>query len=140
MAELKTKRNKNDVHAFIRSVEPEQRRKDAFAALALFESVTGEKPEMWGDSIIGFGSYHYKYASGREAEWMLTGFSPRKQNLTIYIMSGFDAFEPLLKKLGKYKTGKSCLYINRLADVDMDVLRELVRQSIKRMASQETEP
>ena len=88
---------------------------------------------MWGTSIIGFGSYRYKYASGREGEWMLTGFSPRKQNLTLYIMPGFENYETLLANLGKYKTGKSCLYINKLEDVDLSVLEELVRQSVDHM-------
>ncbi len=89
---------------------------------------------MWGTSIVGFGSYHYKYASGRENEWFLVGFSPRKQNLTLYIMSGFDDYESLLADLGKYKTGKSCLYINKLEDVDLPTLRELVKKSVTHMA------
>ena len=93
---------------------------------------------MWGPSIIGFGSYRYKYASGREGEWMLTGFSPRKQNLTLYIMPGFDNYDSLLAKLGKYKTGKSCLYINKLEDVDLSVLEKLVKQSVDHMV--ETNP
>jgi len=135
MSELKTRRNDNDVLAFIEAVEDDQRREDALAVLKLFEDVTGLEPQMWGDSIVGFGSYHYKYASGREGEWMLTGFSPRKKNLTLYIMSGFDAYESLLKKLGKYKTGKSCLYISKLEDVDIEVLCELVRQSVEQMSS-----
>ncbi|GAB4422833.1 MAG: hypothetical protein Kow002_12320 [Anaerolineales bacterium] len=133
MAELKTKRNKGDVSAFLKSVPDEKKQQDSFKILELMQEVTGEKPEMWGDSIIGFGSYHYKYASGREAEWMLTGFSPRKQNLTLYIMSGFDEYENLLAKLGKHSTGKSCLYIKKLEDVDTDVLRELVKQSVAHM-------
>jgi len=102
--------------------------------MALMQRVTGEKPVMWGDSIIGFGSYHYKYASGREGDWFLTGFAPRKQNLTLYIMSGFELYDELLGKLGKYKTGKSCLYINKLEDVDQDVLLELVKQSAEHVA------
>ncbi len=97
------------------------------------EEVTGEKGKMWGDSIIGFGSYRYTYASGREGDWMLVGFSPRKQNITLYIMSGFDNYQNLLDKLGKHKTGKSCLYINKTEDVDMDVLRHLVKQSVDHM-------
>lgn len=95
--------------------------------------VTGEEPSMWGTSIVGFGSYRYTYASGREGEWPLTGFSPRKQNLTLYIMSGFDSYADLLADLGKFKTGKSCLYINKLEDVDLDTLRELISQSLKHM-------
>ena len=102
------------------------------------QEVTGDAGHMWGDSIIGFGSYHYKYASGREGDWFLVGFSPRKQNLTLYIMSGFDAYDGLLSKLGKHKTGKSWLYVNKLEDVDMDTLRELVDQSVQHMI--ETNP
>ena len=89
---------------------------------------------MWGDSIVGFGSYHYKYKSGREGDWPMTGFSPRKRNLTLYIMPGFSEYDDLLTNLGKYKTGKSCLYINKIEDVDLDVLRELVQQSVEHMA------
>jgi len=99
------------------------------------QEVTGEEPVMWGTSIIGFGSYHYKYTSGQEAEWFLSGFSPRKQSLTLYIMSGFDEYEPLLAKLGKYKTGKSCLYINKLADVDQDILKDLISKSVDHMVA-----
>ena len=95
--------------------------------------VTGEEPEMWGDSIVGFGSYHYKYASGREGDWFLVGFSPRKQNLTLYIMSGFDEYDQLLVKLGKHSTGKSCLYIKQIEDVDLDVLKKLVQKSVDYM-------
>jgi len=92
---------------------------------------------MWGESIVGFGSYHYKYASGREGDWPLVGFSPRKQNLTLYIMSGFEKYEELLEKLGKFKTGKSCLYINKLKDVDIHTLRELILESVKCMRKEE---
>jgi hypothetical protein len=133
MAELKTRRNKGNVVAFLDSVTNDQRRQDSFAVLELMEQVTGKKPEMWGDSIVGFGSYHYKYASGREGDWFLVGFSPRAQNLTLYIMAGFDGYETLLGKLGKHTTGKSCLYIKKLEDVDMDVLKDLVRQSAEHM-------
>jgi len=133
MAELKTKRNKGDVEAFLNSVPDEKKRRDSFTVLELMKQVTGKKPEMWGDSIIGFGSYHYKYASGREGDWFVTGFSPRKQNLTLYIMSGFDEYEQLLSKLGKHSTGKSCLYIMKIEDVDMDALKELVKQSVEHM-------
>jgi hypothetical protein len=94
---------------------------------------TGAEPIMWGDSIVGFGTYHYKYASGRDAEWFLTGFSLRKQNLTLYIMSGFEEYDDLLGKLGKHSTGKSCLYVKKLEDVDQDVLRELVSKSVEHM-------
>ena len=91
---------------------------------------TKANPKMWGPEIVGFGSYHYKYASGRDADWFLTGFAPRKQNLTLYIMSGFKKYNALLKKLGKHKTGKSCLYIKRLDDIDMDVLTQLIEDSV----------
>ncbi len=133
MAELKTKRNKGDVQAYLNSVENEVKRQDSFTIMELMKEVTGEEPEMWGDSIVGYGTYHYKYASGREGDWFLTGFAPRKQNLTLYIMAGFDQYDKLLGDLGKYKTGKSCLYINKLADINQDVLRELVRQSVEHM-------
>lgn len=133
MAELKTKRNKGDVKAFLNSVPDEKKRQDSFTVLELMKQVTGKEPEMWGDSIIGFGSYHYKYASGREADWFLTGFSPRVQNLTLYIMAGFENYEKLLGRLGKHSTGKSCLYIKKIEDVDMDVLEELVKQSVEHM-------
>ena len=133
MAELKTKRNKGDVETFLNSVPDEKKRRDSFAILELMKEVTGKEPEMWGDSIIGFGSYHYKYASGREGDWFLTGFSPRKQNLTLYIMAGFNEYEQLLSKLGKHSTGKSCLYIKKTEDVDLDALKELVKQSVKHM-------
>jgi len=99
------------------------------------KQVTGDKPIMWGDSIIGFGTYKYKYASGRQGEWPVTGFSPRKQNLTIYIMSGFDEYDDLLTQLGKHSTGKSCLYIKKMEDIDQDVLRELISKSVEHMAA-----
>lgn len=133
MAELKTKRNKGDVQAFLVSVPDEKKRQDSFAILELMRQVTGKEPEMWGDSIVGFGSYHYKYKSGREGDWFLTGFSPRKQNITLYIMAGFDEYDKLLNKLGKHTTGKSCLYVKKIEDVDADVLKELVRQSVEHM-------
>jgi hypothetical protein len=130
---MKTTPNDKSVNKFLKSVENDRRREDGLEVLKLFEEVTGMEPQMWGDSIIGFGRYHYKYASGREGEWMLTGFSPRKQNLTLYIMDGFDEYDKLLAKLGKHKTGKSCLYINKLEDVDLDVLRQLVKKSVEHM-------
>ena len=135
MAELKTQPNDQNVEEFLNGVDNEKKRQDSFAILELMGQVTGSEPKMWGDSIIGFGSYHYKYASGREANWFLTGFSPRKQSLTLYIMSGFDQYDELLSKLGKYSTGKSCLYIKVLEDVDQDVLRELVSKSVEHMAA-----
>lgn len=131
MAELKTKLNDADPKAFIESVKDEKRKADAYEVLEMMTRITGEKPKMWGPSIIGFGSYHYKYASGREGDWMLTGFSPRKTALTIYIMPGFERYEELMGKLGKYKTGKSCLYIKKLEDANREVLEELVKKSLE---------
>ena len=135
-AELKTKVNEASVTDFLNSVEDEQKRKDSFEVLKLMKQVSKEDPKMWGGSIVGFGSYHYKGASGREGEWMLIGFSPRKQNITLYIMPGFERYPDLMKKLGKYSTGKSCLYIKRLSDVDAAVLKELVTESLKVMKKQ----
>jgi len=136
MSDLKTKPTDQSVRFFLDSVASEQRRQDAYTILALMREATQEEPVMWGDSIVGFGSYHYRYASGREGDWFLTGFSPRKQNLTLYVMAGFDEYDDLLAKLGKHKTGKSCLYLNKLADVDQEVLRELVSKSAQHMAKQ----
>lgn len=139
MTELKTQKNDGDVEAFLHSVENKRRREDSFVILDLMREVTGEPGALWGTSIVGFGTYHYKYASGREGDWFVTGFSPRKQNMTLYIMPGFEQYNDLLSKLGKHKTGKSCLYINKLDDVDLDVLRELVAQSADYMAAQSEE-
>lgn len=133
MAELKTKVNDASVEAFLSAVPDEKKRADAFRVLAIMREETGEEPQMWGDSIVGFGTYHYKYASGREGDWPLTGFSPRKASLTLYITPGFDRYEDLLARLGKFTTGKSCLYVKRLSDVDEATLRELVRQSVEVM-------
>jgi hypothetical protein len=133
MSGPKTQKTGASVEDFLNTVDQERKRADSFAILELMREVTGEEPAMWGTSIVGFGTYRYKYASGREAEWFLTGFAPRKRNLTLYIMSGFDAYESLLANLGKYRTGKSCLYINKLDDIDTDTLRELVRQSVEHM-------
>ena len=132
-AELKTKVNKASVTAFLNKVDDEQKRTDSFEILKLMKQVTKEEPKMWGSSIVGFGSYHYKSKSGREGDWMLTGFSPRKQNLTLYLMGGFDTHKDLLKKLGKFATSVGCLYIKRLDDVDKKVLKDLVAASVKRM-------
>ncbi len=133
MAELKTKENDASVENFLDSVADQTRREDSFSLLGLMRDVTGEEAKMWGSSIVGFGSYHYVYQSGREGDWMLTGFSPRKRNLAIYIMPGFSEYGPLLENLGKHKTGKSCLYVNKLADIDIDVLRELVTRGVRSM-------
>ncbi|HAV76222.1 MAG TPA: DUF1801 domain-containing protein [Anaerolineae bacterium] len=133
MAELKTKVNDASVNKFIKSIKDEQVRDDCFQILDIMQKATKAEPKMWGTSIIGFGSYHYKYASGREGDWMLTGFSPRKQNITLYIMPGFQEYDSLMKNLGKHSTGKSCLYIKKLEDVDTKVLKELVAKSVKKM-------
>jgi hypothetical protein len=132
-AELKTKLNDASVTEFLNSVADERKRSDCFEILKLMKQITKEEPKMWGASIVGFGSYHYKGKSGREGDWMLTGFSPRKQNLTLYLMGGFDTHAALLDKLGKYTTGVGCLYIKTLDDVDKKVLKELVQESVKRM-------
>ena len=129
MAENKTKKNDGSVQEFLDSVDNPKRQADAFKILDLMKDVTGEEPVMWGKSLVGFGSYDYKYASGREGSWFRVGFSPRKASMTLYIMPGFDRYDELLGELVKYKIGKSCLYINKLEDVNFDVLRELVKQS-----------
>lgn len=134
MAELKTKPNDGSVEAFLDAIPDAEKRQDSFALLKLMKEVTGAQPKLWGSSIVGFGSYHYKYESGREGDWFLTGFSPRKRDLTLYIMAGFSRYDELMKKLGRHKTGKSCLYVKRLADVDLATLRELIRRSVEHLA------
>lgn len=121
-----------DISDFLANIEHKTRGQDALVLLSIMEEASGYKPYLQG-TMIGYGSYHYKYASGHEGNWFVTGFSPRKQNLAIYIMPGFSTFESLLSKLGKHKVGKSCLYINKLADVDLDVLCELISQSVTLM-------
>ena len=133
MSGLKTKPNKASVDAYLDAVESPRRREDARRLLTLMRNVTGEPATMWGSSIVGFGSYHYTYASGREGDWPIVGFAPRKQNLVLYIMPGFARYDDLLARLGKHRTGKSCLYVNKLADVDLAVLEELVRESVAEM-------
>ncbi|RPI28790.1 MAG: DUF1801 domain-containing protein, partial [Actinomycetota bacterium] len=133
MAELKTRPSGASVEAFLQGVADEARREDCRTLLALMRRVTGAEPEMWGPSIIGFGTYHYVYASGREGDWFLTGFSPRKRDLTLYIMAGFSAYDDLLARLGPHKTGKSCLYVKRLGDLDLEALEALVVASVKHM-------
>lgn len=129
MAELKTKPTDASVTDFINSVEDYKKRRDSNKIVDLLKRITKSDPRMWGTSIIGFGSYHYIYKSGHKGDWMKVGFSPRKQNLTLYIMSGFDRYEDLMQNLGKYKTGKGCLYFKKLDDLNLDVLEELVTQS-----------
>jgi len=135
MSDLKTKVHDGDVKAYLNNVEPEKKRQDSLAILELMKEVTGEEPKMWGETIVGFGNYHYKYESGREGDWFLTGFAPRKQSLTLYIMAGFEQYEELLADLGKYTTGKGCLYIKKLEDVDESKLRKLVKLSAEYMAA-----
>jgi hypothetical protein len=130
-AELKTKKNNASVKKFIDSIEDEQKCKDCKEIAKMMRKATGKNAKMWGDSIIGFDQYCYKYASGREGDWMRMGFSPRKNAITLYIMDGFDKYDELMEKLGKHKTGKSCLYIKKLDDVDKDILMELMEGSVK---------
>ena len=127
MAELKTKVNDASVEGFLSTIEDEKKRQDSFALLEFMKRVTQTEPKMWGNSIIGFGTYHYKYASGREGDWPPVGFSPRKQALTLYIMADWTAHTDLLARLGKYKNGKSCIYIKKLEDIDLEVLEQLIR-------------
>ena len=133
MAENKTRATIASVTEFINSIEDRQKRADARKVAAIMRRVTGKRAKMWGSSIVGYGTYHYKYESGREGDFMITGFSPRKQALTVYIVAGFRRFDTLMGKLGKYKTGKSCLYIKRLSDVDEKVLEQLIDRSVKYM-------
>ncbi|MCY3779698.1 MAG: DUF1801 domain-containing protein [Chloroflexi bacterium] len=133
MAQNKTQRNDGDVLAYLESVQHKRRREDSLVVKRMMEEVTGEPAEMWGTSIVGFGSYHYRYESGREGDFMLTGFAPRKQALTLYIMGGHERYDELMSKLGKHRTGSSCVYINKLDDVDLDVLRELISESVDYM-------
>jgi hypothetical protein len=133
MAELKTKETKASVATFLKKIPDEQRRKDCQIVLELMERATGEKPKMWGSSIVGFGRYKYRYASGHGGEWPIIGFSPRKNDLTLYIMPGFAENAELMAKLGKYKTGKSCLYIKNLKDVQLPVLKKLIAKTVARM-------
>lgn len=131
MAELKTQKNDADVDSFLESVEPEQRRADAKELKDLMERVTGEPATMWGSSIVGFGTKPMTYANGKTSEWMAVGFAPRKANTVLYIMDGFESYDELLGKLGPHRTGKACLYVKRLADVDIDVLTEMIDTSYR---------
>ena len=131
MAELKTKENNASVAAFLAAIPDAQRREDALKVAAMMKAVTKTKPKMWGAAIVGYGSQHYKYASGREGDWPRIAFSPRKDALTLYITSSFGQYSELMARLGKYKTGKSCLYIKRLTDVDATVLKQLLTRALK---------
>jgi hypothetical protein len=128
---LKTQQHSASVTAFLNTIDDEQRRTDCLTVADIMKRATKTEPRMWGSSIVGFGSYHYRYESGREGDWFVAGFSPRKQDLTLYIVPGVERYPALLKKLGKYKTGRSCLYIKRLSDIDQTVLRELIEQSVR---------
>jgi hypothetical protein len=131
MSEPKTKPTDESVEEFLDAVEHPQKKADSFELLEIMKEVTQEEPVMWGTSIIGFGSYHYRYASGREGDWPLVGFSPRKRSLTVYLAPGLDDISDLLGKLGKHRVGKGCLYINKLSDVDTDVLKKIVKKSVE---------
>lgn len=131
MATQKTLENDSNVAAFLNSVSDKQKRDDCFSLAKLITKITGYEPKMWGTSIIGFGSYHYRYGSGHEGDSCIVGFSPRKQNITLYLMGGFHTNPELLHKLGKYKTGKGCLYVNSLDTVDINVLEQIIRDSAK---------
>ena len=133
MAELKTKKTEASVEDFLNKIKDQETRRDCFEIAKIMKQTTRSEPKMWGSSIVGFGSRRLKYASGRELDWMLTEFSPRKANITLYILSGFENQDTLLKKLGKYSTGKGCLYIKKLKDVDTKVLKQLVSESVQAM-------
>lgn len=134
MSEAKTRPTGQSVEAFLAGLADERQREDSRALIALMREITGEEPRMWGPSIIGFGSYHYRYASGREGDAPLTGFSPRKQNLSVYLAYGFERQADLLERLGKHKLGKACLYLKRLDDADPAALRELIERSVAELA------
>ena len=131
----KTKPTTQSVPDFLNNIPDAERREDCLALVQMLEEITGSKPQMWGPSIVGFGSYHYKYASGHEGDSCITGFSPRKQELTIYVMMGFEKYGALMKQLGKHRTGKSCLYIKRLSDVHLPTLKKLIKTSVKDLAA-----
>ena len=133
MAELKTKATDESVEAFINRISDEERRQDCFAIAKMMEAITRQKPKMWGPSMVGFGSYHYKYASGHEGDWPVIGFSPRKKDLTLYLMMGFEKHQDLMKQLGKHSTGKACLYIKRLSDIHVPTLKKLMKTSVKQL-------
>ncbi len=135
MTEPKTQKTEKSVQAFLNTIEDERKREDSQLLIDLLRQVTGDEPAMWGESIVGFGEYHYRYASGREGNWPLTAFSPRKQNFTIYLNYGFEEDVELMSRLGKYKTGKACLYIKSLKDINTDILRKIVSRSIEKTKS-----
>lgn len=133
VGELKTKPTNASVEKFLNQITDEERREDCFKVAKMMEEITGCKPKMWGSSIVGFDTYHYKYASGQEGDWPIAAFSPRKQDLTLYILPGFQESKELMDALGKHRTGKSCLYIKRLSDIHVPTLKKLIRESVERM-------
>jgi hypothetical protein len=133
MGANKTVASKASIQDFVAGIDDEQKRRDSKAMISMMRRITGHEPRLWGSSLVGFGSYHYRYDSGREGDFFLTGFSPRKSAFTVYIMPGFDAYSDLLKKLGPHKTGKSCLYLKNLDAIDRSVLEEIIRDSVLRM-------
>jgi hypothetical protein len=133
MAELKTKRNEASVDNFLNAIKDEQVRQDCWTIVDIMQKATKAKPQMWGPSIVGFGSRRYKYDSGREIDWMLVAFSPRKQNITLYVSSGFEGYDDLMARLGKHSCGKACVYIKRLSDVHLPTLKKLINGSVKHM-------
>ena len=134
MADLKTKPNNASVGAFLKAVDDETKLKDCHRIIEIMQQITGHPPKMWGSGIIGFGSYHYVYESGREGDWPLTGFSPGKQNISLYIMSGFGDYEKQLANLGKHKTGKACLYVKKLEDINTSILKEMIEESVQKIS------
>ncbi|MBM3751409.1 MAG: DUF1801 domain-containing protein [Acidimicrobiia bacterium] len=136
MAELKTQKTRASVSAFLNAIADDQRRADCKAVSKLMQEITGEKPAMWGSAIVGFGTYTYRYATGRTGDWPVAAFSPRKQNLTLYIMAGFDGYPELMAKLGPHSTGKSCLYVKRLSDLHLPTLKKLISQSVRHVRKQ----
>lgn len=133
MAEPKTQKNDASVDDYLNAIEDDHRKADCLKIHQMMQKVTGKPGSMWGDSIVGYGTYHYKYASGREGDWMQVGFSNRQKSISVYIMSGFSRYQQLLDKLGKHKTGKSCLYINKMSDIDDSVLKDMIRSSVEYM-------
>src|ERR1041384_4003148 len=131
MAEPKTKPKNESVEDYLNRIPDAERRDDCFAVAKMMEEITGEKPKMWGPSIVGFGTYHYKYASGHEGDWPITSFSPRKKDLTLYVMMGYEKYPELMAKLGKHSVGKSCLYIKRLSDIHLPTLKKLIKTGIQ---------
>jgi hypothetical protein len=133
MAVLKTKPNDTPVENFLNSIKEKDKRDDCFVLLELIKKTTKQEPKMWGKSLVGFGNYHYQYTSGRKGDWFVTGFSPRKQNMTVYFSAGFQNLVPLMKSLGNYKTGVGCLYFKKLADINMNVLKEMLKANLKEL-------